>query len=161
MKIAGREINGPNKVTLVLPREDEDDIVIVAQACNFDEVEEMLVEPEPPVRVVKGEAIKDFKDAGYLQQLENYNLRRMAYIVLKSLAPSNIEWETVDMQDPKTWLNYNKELQEAGFSTVEINRIGVAVMQANALDEEKLEEARKVFLRGRAAAEKDTSGQST
>lgn len=160
MKIAGREISGPNKVTLVLPREDSEDIVIIAQACDTDAVDDILIEPQPPIKVIKGEKIKDLKDEGYIDQMNNYYVRRLAYIILKSLEPSDIEWETVDIEDPKTWTNYNQELKDAGFSTVEINRIGAAVMEANALDEAKLEAARQVFLRGQAE-EKSTSGPST
>jgi hypothetical protein len=64
------------------------------------------------------------------------------------------------MEDPGTWANYVDELKSAGFSSVEVNHIGNAVVAANALDEEKLDAAREVFLRGQAAAS-DTSGPNT
>jgi|AntRauTorckE6833_2_1112554.scaffolds.fasta_scaffold79464_2 hypothetical protein len=162
MKIGGIEISGPNKVTRVFPRESGDDIVIQAIAVrNLEELEDRLPEPMPPVAMGKGrEEVKNFNDPNYKAQLMNYQLRRMAWLVLKSLEPSNIEWETVDMDTPSTWLNYKTELEAAGFSHVELNLIGNAVMQANALDEEKLEKARQSFLRGQAVAS-DTSGQNT
>lgn len=162
MKIAGRVIAGKNRKTVVIPREDQEPIVFIAEAISdFDELNQYMVYPEPPIVVGKGgEKLKNHKDPGFEQQVLNYNIKRMAWIVLKSLEPSNIEWQTVDMQDPKTWTNYSKELREAGFSIIEINLICDAVLEANALDEDKLEAARQVFLRGQAGA-KSTSGPNT
>jgi len=151
MKIKGREIKGPNRVTLVLPREDSEDIVIIAEAIvDMDGANKYLTMPLPPAVMKPSGKELNFSDKGYLTQLESYNVKKMAWIVLESLKASEIEWDTVVMDDPSTWANYNKELQEAGFSEIEINRIGNAVMQANALDEDKLEAARQSFLRGQA-----------
>ena len=163
MKIQGREIKGKNRVTKVFPREGEAPIVIVAEAVSdLSRIDEYLVYPEPPVALGKGgEKIKNHDDPGYKQQVIHYNVRRMAWLVLESLKPTGIEWDTVKIDDPSTWTNYNQELQDAGFSAVEISMIGNAVMEANALDEDKLEAARQVFLRGQAAAAKSTSGRST
>ena len=162
MKIAGREIKGPNRVTLVLPREDYDDIVIIAQAVtDMAEVDKYLEAPKPPA-ITTAEGIEyNWNDQGYVDQLAQYNLKKMAWIVLKSLEPSNIEWATVEIDNPKTWTNYQKEMRESGFSDVEVNRICNVCMEANALDERKLEAARQSFLRGQGAKEKSTSGPST
>jgi hypothetical protein len=70
---------------------------------------------------------------------------------LRSLEPSNIEWETVDIDDPGTWLNWDVELKAAGISDVEGQRIINLVMAANSLDEKKVEEARQAFLLGQVA----------
>lgn len=162
MKIAGRKIKGPNRVTLVLPREDDEDIVIIAQAISdIEEFEKYLDAPKAPVRIVKGGNEHDYSDKDYLEQLQQFNIKRIAWIVLKSLEPSNIEWEKVKMDNPSTWLGYQDEMKEAGFSAIEINRICNLAMEANALDESKLEAARQVFLRGQAVVEKSTSGPST
>jgi hypothetical protein len=163
MKIRGREISGPNRVTLVLPREDGEDIPIIAQAViDMTEIDKYVDTPKPPAVQKAGGVIEyNWKEPGYLDQLAQYNIRKMAWIVLKSLEPSEIEWETVEMENPSTWVNYQKELREAGFSEIEVNRICNICMQANALDEAKLEAARQSFLRGQAEAEKSTSGPST
>lgn len=163
MKIRGREISGPNRVTLVLPREGEEDIPIIAQAIlDMDEMDKFVVAPKAPAIQKPGGIIEyNFKDKGYLDQLAQYNIKKMAWIVLKSLEPSEIDWDQVDMENPSTWLNYQKELRESGFSEIEVNRICNICMQANALDEAKLEAARQSFLRGQAEAEKSTSGPST
>jgi hypothetical protein len=163
MKIRGREISGPNRVTLVLPREDAEDIPIVAQAIlDMDEMDKYLVQPKAPAVQKPGGIVEyNFRDRGYIDQLAQYNIKKMAWIILKSLEPSEIDWDTVDMENPGTWLNYQKELREAGFSEIEVNRICNICMQANALDEAKLEAARQSFLHGQAEAEKSTSGPST
>ncbi len=162
MKIRGREIQGVNKVTLVLPREDDEDIVIIAKAVqDLDKIDEFVVAPKPPVALGKGGAkVYNRQDPGYLKQLMDYNTKRMAWIVLESLRDNDIEWKTVDLEAPNTWYNYVDELKASGFSSVEINHIGNAVLEANSLDEEKLNAAREVFLRGQAAA-KSTSGLDT
>lgn len=162
MKIGGRTVSGPNKVTLVLPREGQEDIVIVAQAVmDMELFDKMCPEPKPPIKLMAGGAKEaNYADPGYKAQMIEHGVKRMAFIVLYSLVPSEIEWATVDLEKPSTWLNYHQELKEAGFSSVEVNRIGQAVMQANCLDEDKLEAARQVFLRGQAAP-KESSGQDT
>ena len=162
MKIRGREILGVNKVTLVLPREDDEDIVLIAKAISdLDAIDEFLQTPKPPAALGPGnETTFNHKDPGYQAQMVMYNTKRMAWVVLESLRENGIEWDTVDIRDPSTWTNYVDELKASGFSVIEINHIGNAVAEANALDEEKLNAAREVFLRGQAAA-KDTSGPST
>lgn len=162
MKIAGREINGPNRVTLVLPRDGEDIPIIAEAILDMDDVDKYLKMPLPPaIQKAGGNVEYNFSDDGYIAQLATYNIQKMAWIVLQSLAPSLIEWDTVEMENPSTWANYQKEMKAAGFSDVEVKRICNACMEANALDENKLEAARQSFLRGQAEAEKNTSGQST
>jgi hypothetical protein len=154
MKIRGREISGPNRVTLVLPREEDEDIVIIAEAISdmsaFDQFMDM---PKPPaVQKPGGNIEHNFSDPGFVEQLAQYNLKKMAWIVLKSLTPSEIEWDKVDLDNPGSWIGYQEEMRDAGFSDIEINRVCNLVMEANALDESKLEAARQSFLRGQAEA---------
>jgi len=80
-----------------------------------------------------------------------YDQLRFDYITIISLAPSKIEWETVDMDKAGSWLNWTKDLTNAGLSSVELNRVVNLIMQANSLDEQKLKSARENFLRGQAA----------
>ena len=150
MKIAGRKIEGPNRVTLVLPREGQEDIIIIAQAIvDMSTFDEYVKLPLPPSITKAGGLVEsNFADKGYQDQLNAYNIKKLSFIVLKSLEPSNIEWETVDIENPSTWDGYIDEMKSAGFSDVEINRIGNICMEANALDEAKLDAARQSFLRG-------------
>ena len=56
MKIAGRKIEGPNRVTLVLPREGQEDIIIIAQAIvDMSTFDEYVKLPLPPSITKAGE----------------------------------------------------------------------------------------------------------
>jgi hypothetical protein len=149
MKIGGVEIKGPAEEVLVLPRLEGENIVIRARAVlDMDEFEAQQPAPAPPGIRTKDGWKQNPEDKTYKQQMDQHGEARFAYMVLKSLEPSEIEWEQVDIDDPSTWLKWQDELKGAGISSTEINRIIVCVMQANALDEAKLKEAREVFLRG-------------
>jgi hypothetical protein len=159
MKIGGKVVTGVHEEVLVLPRGPEDVLVIRAQAVlDLDEFEKLCPEPKPPGKLTKDGWIPNKEDISYRQILSAHTDRRIAYLVSRSLEPSNIEWDTVKIEDPRTWLNYTKDFRAAGLSTVEINRIVQCVMAANALDEGKLEEARKVFLLGQHPAPEQYSG---
>jgi len=161
MRIGGVEVKGPNEEILVLPRMDGD-IIIKAQAVNDMKMfDDLVSEPKPPVRLTKNGKEDNVKDKTYLEKVARYNQLRFTYMVVQSLIPSEIEWETVKLDEPKTWPNWETELRDAGISEVEINRITVCVMQANSLDEAKLKAAREVFLRGTEEEVEDSSGPQT
>jgi hypothetical protein len=161
MKIGGIEVTGPAEEVLVLPRLDGDIIFRAKAVTGMEEFEKLC--PEPKAKpVLKAGGWKDnVDDPDYKAQMERYGANRWHYIVLKSLEPSEIEWATVDLGNPETWENWQKELIEAHFSSVEINRITVCVMQANSLDERKLEAARESFLRGPEGTAEKSSGPVT
>jgi hypothetical protein len=162
MKIGGIEIKGPAEEVLVLPRLDGDDIVIHAIAVSdMDEFEALCPVPKPPGIRTKAGWTPNENDKTYKEQVTQHGEMRFAYMVLKSLEPSEIEWENVDSDNPATWLGWQDELKEAGISTTEVNRIIVCVMQANALDEAKLKEAREVFLRGPVQEQSESYGPAT
>ncbi len=150
MKIGGIEAKGPHEELLVLPRGENDLIIRARAVLDMDEFDTICPEPKAPGRRTKDGWIPNVEDPTYKEIMGGYQSQRLAYMVLRSLEPSLIEWETVKMDDPRTWVNYITDLKNGGLSNVEINRIIVCVMQANALDEKKLEEARKVFLLGQA-----------
>lgn len=162
MRIGGVEIKGPAEEVLVLPRLDGDDIVIRAIAVlDMDEFDALCPVPKPPGIRTKAGWTPNENDETYKEQATRHGEMRFAYMVLKSLEPSEVEWENVDTDDPSTWLGWQDELKEAGVSTTEVNRIIVCVMQANALDEAKLKEAREVFLRGTVQEESESCGPAT
>jgi hypothetical protein len=158
MKLGGRELTGPCIETLVLPR-GEEQIVFKAQAIpDFDDFDALCPEPKAPGRLTKKGWEPMLDDLGYKEMLGNYNERRIAFMVVRSLMISDIEWDTVEVDNPKTWTNYVSDLKAAGLSAIEIGRVTQLAMQANALDESKLEEAREVFLRGQQEAADASSG---
>jgi hypothetical protein len=149
MKLNGKKIEGPNEVTIVIPRGSGEDIVLKARAVlDLDDFEEMCPLPTPPSRRMAGGAdVPNLKDQGYVSALQRRNVMRLNYIVLSSLeATEGLEWETVDISDSNTWDNFNTELKDAGFSPIEIQRIVADILNVNALDEAKIEEARQRFL---------------
>jgi hypothetical protein len=161
MRIGGVNVDGPNEEILVLPRLD-DDIVFRAEAVSdMSGFHALVPEPKAPGKLTKNgwEPIKN--DDTYKARMVKYSEQRYAYMLIVSLIPSEIEWSEVDLDKPKTWTKWDAELLAAGLSTVEVDRVSVCVMRANALDERKLKEARDLFLLGRAEEQKESSGLET
>jgi hypothetical protein len=151
MRLAGKKIEGANVEYIVLPRGDGEPLVLKAQAIlDYSPFEKLCPIPRPP-SVIKPGGVRSYnvEDPRYIQALSEHGARRSAWIVLTSLrlGTPDLEWETVDYGDPNTWQGYIDELRAAGFSEVEIIRVVKGAMAANALDDNKLEEARKAFLR--------------
>jgi len=162
MKIGGKEVMGASEEYLVLPRPTGEDIVIHAVAVmDMDEFNKMCPVPTPKRMLVAGGWKENVDDPGYLEMVLKHGQLNYAYMMLKSLEPSNIEWDTVDMAKPSTWLNWNKDLRNAGLTETEVNRIINCVSTANSLNEAVLEEARASFLRGLAKASAKSSGLDT
>lgn len=149
MKIGGVDPSTmPNEEILVIPR-GESNIVFRAKGLpDMDEFNAQVAEPKMPTRLEKGGYVPDPMDAGYQSVLAEYNKRRWAYLVIKTLAPSEIEWDTVNMDSPGTWANWEADMKTAGLTQVECNLIFKLVLEANSLDSAKLEKARALFLQG-------------
>lgn len=161
MRIGGVDLKGPNIELIVFPRPDGD-IVFKAQTVkDFKEFDALVQPPIPPGIRTKDGFKKDLNASSYRDEVKRYDDLKFAYMILKSLEPSEIEWEKTDLDKPSTWLGWAEELHEAGLSEVETNRITVLVMQANSLDEAKLQAAREAFVRGQRAEASQPSGQST
>ena len=88
------------------------------------------------------------KDPSYQVILANWASQRLGYMVVKSLEPSQIEWDTVSADNPQTYRNWSKDLLAGGLSDIECHRVLNLVLEANCLDETKLKQAREVFLAG-------------
>lgn len=159
MKLNGRTDLAPSVEVVVLPRDpiaDADgnvvsgDIVFKCKAVNsMKEFEKLCPEPTPPKTMKRStgrfEANED--DPAFKQALQEHGQKRLAFMILKSLeATPGLEWDKVDLATHSTWTHWENELRDAGITDVEINRITLGVMRANALDDTKLEEARKRFL---------------
>ena len=149
MKVNGVQITKCEEV-VVLPRGGEGkDIPFRAKAVSINrDFNRLCPVPVAPMIQTKDGNRPDTRDESYVAALSVRDNQRFAYLCLRSLEPSNIEWETVDMEKPGTWLKWSDELLEAGLSEVELNRVINAVMAANSLDEEKVDAARKAFLLG-------------
>lgn len=160
MKIKGKEIKSSNIEFVVLPRNDGDIVFECHAVLDYKPFDLMCPEPKPPFKMLPGgQKLINVEDAKYKEKLSAINLRKISWMVLKSLEPTGIEWDTVKMDDPETWGNYIADFQKAGFSEVEINRIVMGVMAACSLDEAKIEEARQRFLTSRRDTAENSSIQ--
>lgn len=157
MKINGTKIYKPASSILVFPRNGTEDIrleiVAVLERTEFDK---LCPTPSAPLMLKRGgEKVANFEDKGFLASVQYQSELYTKWICLKSIKaasnlpdtpPTDIEWETVDINDPKTWDNYQQELIDSGFSDMERARIQNAVFEVNSLNESKVREARDSFL---------------
>jgi len=148
MRIKDREILGPNKEIIPIPRGNGDDLVFVAEAVlDHSEFDKLCPIPKPRIKKIADQDIPDLSDKAYLKKIDQYSQKKTAWLVLTSLkATDGLEWDQVDLKDPSTWLLFRKEMHEAGLSDNEINMIINGALSAQRLNEYKIEAARKRFL---------------
>lgn len=151
MLFKGEKI-GPNVELLVLSR-PQGDIELKFQAIlDFDELDKLVKEPEVPQRRVPGGKVEaNPNDLEYIAAMSKFHNDRLNYIVLKSLEMNpDLQWEKVKLNDPNTWDLWKQEMREAGLTPQEISSVQLAALRANTVDGEKVEQARKRFLAGKA-----------
>lgn len=146
------------EVVLVLPRAEQNLVFRARGVKDMEEFEARCPQPKPPGKLTKDGWIADANDPTYQQVTAEWNKRRLGYMVVRSLEPSEIEWDTVRLEDPRSWANWDKDLKEGGLTQIECNRVLGLVLEANALDEAKLARAREVFLAGQAPMPAEFSG---
>jgi hypothetical protein len=148
MKIGG-QTPGTNLVIVAIPRGNGPDIIFKAQAIMSMEVfDKVCPAPKPRTKTLPGGGKSENRnDPEFKKAQSQYAEMRMAWMVLESLkATPGLEWETIDPDQPHTWVNYKKELKEAGFSDYELLRITQGMIDANCLNEDLINEARQRFL---------------
>lgn len=148
LKIGGRVIDGPKTTILAIPREDNDIIFKFIAIGDDTEFEKISPEPIPPkyYSVKEKKNITNFEDKAYKDKMAIRATQKMNWFFLKSVAPSEVEWDTVKLEDPTTYGNWREDLKNAGFSIGEMNAIFEAFMNTNTVTEEKMTEARNRFL---------------
>lgn len=162
IKIAGKEVPAAlNEDVLVLPRGDEAIVIRARALVDIDEFAKLCPDPKPPGKLTKDGWEPNLNDDTYKKRVEQHNRQRAAYMVLHSLAPTEIEWETVDIDNPKTWVKWEDELKESGFTNVECNLILQLVMDVNSLNDAKLKAAKDSFLLGLAQVSSEQSSQTS
>lgn len=150
MRLNGKKIEGLNVEEIFIPR-GEDVIVFRAQAVvDYSICDALNPRPTPKKgRDRKGDIV-EITDKTYNSSLDDYATRRVAFMVIKSLeATEGLEWDTVNIEDMNTWINWRTEFENSGFTEPEIGRIFAGVMAACGLDESKVEKARSRFLASR------------
>ena len=147
MKFNGTEIK-PNVVWVVIPRNPLD--ITIEINCltqqDYEAFDELVEEPTPPQMMKPGGVTDvDRSDPGYLSALADKSRRRTAYIYLKSLEKSALEFEKARLADPETWCDVFQELEDT-FGQAETAKIMEGILAANGLDGDKIEEATQAFL---------------
>ena len=152
MKIHGNKIEGPNEVPIVIPRKSKEDIAFIATAVlDYSDHDKINVAPVSPVKTLPGGVQTPMlQDPKYVEDTQEWALRKTHWMVLTSLeATPGLEWESIDMDDPETWGDYQEEMKEAGLSDTEIGLIMSAVIEACGLDQTKIDLATESFLASR------------
>lgn len=148
LKIGGRTVEGPKQGLLVLPRDDGDIVFRFIGITDDSEFEKICPAPKPPriKDIKKGQTYDNVEDPNFKKKREEWANIKMAWYFLKSSAPSNIEWPSVNMEDSSTYQNYKKDLVEAGFTVGEVNTIYGKFIEVNMVTDDMLTEARNRFL---------------
>jgi hypothetical protein len=163
MKIGGIDPTTLSNIEiLVLPRGNDQIVFKATGLSSYDEFDALCPEPKAPgVHKPNGDFVPNPEDPSYRDMVNTWSRKRMAYMAIKSLEPSSIEWDTVKIDNPSTWLKWQDDLKSAGFTQVECNRIMGLVLDANCLNEDRLEKAREVFLLGQGVEQGTSSGPNT
>lgn len=155
MKIKGKIYSGAATKTLVIPRGDENIVFILGATLDYDKFNELCPAPKPP-NIVKPDnsSHPDFDDKDYIEKAREYGTKRFHYMIVSAFSfTPDLEFDTVNINDPATWANVETELKEAGFTLSEISLMLNNIIDINGLDQEKIEKATKDFLATQAAAQ--------
>lgn len=147
MKINGQKIDGPAPEVVVIPRGDSELVIKAKPVLDFESFEKINPVPIPPKKMFPGgvESV-NVEDPTYKKKLEDWAQQKSDWMILQSLsATEGLEWENVDVSDPKTWKNFREELSQT-FTPGEVAKIIEIVMVACGLNQDKIEEATKRFL---------------
>lgn len=116
---------------------------------SWDEFNEQFPRPEPKAGEVvftKHGQQPDYDAPGYKQRIEQHNSRRWGFMILKSLEPSEVEFDNTSLTKPETWDQVEEILKRDEFSEFEFACIGNLIEEANGINSQKLEENKMDFL---------------
>ena len=148
MKVNGRDITSVNEDVLVLPRGNQDDVVFEGRAVkSYDEFNKLVSVPLPPALLTAKGRVEDVEDTSYKDQLDAYNAKKMAWLVIRTLYTTT--WDQVDADKPNTWIKWVDEFVESGMTSIEQQKVVNFVLAVNSLDQSKMDEAKQAFLLGR------------
>lgn len=126
---------------------------------DLDEFYAVCPEPVNKAVVFTPEGKKpDPESTVYRDDMAEFYAKRWGFTILRTLVNSvaivdgeeaPLQWETAKLDDPETWAGVEKELSDS-LSVYEFGRVLTLVQEANALDEEKLEENAASFFQLRA-----------
>ena len=162
MKMHGKIVQVPIEETIVIPRQSGNLVFKARPVIDWSDHEKLDPQPEPPVIQRPNQpAQKNVENPKYKKQFASWANRRWDWMILDSLSPSEIEFETVQKDKPETWENWRKEMSDAGLVPNEIERIEALVLTACRLDQTKIDAATEAFLADQARIQKQESSQSS
>lgn len=162
MKFKGKKPNKGNTVQLVIPRQGAESMLFIAKGIfDYGPFNKQFPEPKPAIRIDKGVESVDLNHPTYKKRFAEWASMKTNWLILESLkATPDLEWETVVIDEPETWGNYAKELDEV-LLPAEVNQVVNAVMEACSLTSQKIEEATEAFLSGAGPVLLNGSCQTT
>ena len=158
IKIAGQEIDQslPEDFIVLRPGTKQEVVIRARAFRDWDEFTALCPVPEAPGRTERGKGfVRNFEDKTYKQRMQQRNGQQAGWMAVQSLY--EVEWETIESDDPKTWTNWETELKDSGFTQIECNLIMGLVLDVNGLNEDKMKMARESFSPGQEAAPSDSS----
>jgi hypothetical protein len=152
MRIKGKSVIPPKPVKAIIYRESDDgkpdNIEFLCGAViDYSEFNRLYPQPKPPhvLDVKNNTEYHDTKDKKYIKKIEQWSDMKIAWMTIMSLnATPGLEWETVKLDDPETWMNYEKELKQV-LTEAEFHRIINSVVDANSPNANRRREALDVF----------------
>lgn len=159
MKVNGKTISGPRTATVVLPYGDGEDFIVFKfrALTSKDDYEAVMPRPQPP-KILKPGNVEffNYQDPDYRARLESWGSMKLDWEFLRSIAiTEGLEWATVKMEEPATWANWRKEVEDS-LGIMDFNRMFGGFLEANSLSDEKIEEARSRFLASQALVQSES-----
>ena len=147
MKINGQQYDRPKPIQINLPFGDETVTLFAGPVTDYTKFEQLAPEPVPPEVLLKGgQRSRNVEDPKFKKKVEEYGQLRTYWMVKESLkATPELEWDTVDDSKPDTWPNIEPELKTV-VGEFGVAKIIKAVLRANGLSEEIVQQARDSFL---------------
>lgn len=147
MKLKGQKVAPPSPVKCVFYRDGGNIEFQCGAVMNTDDFDKLCPPPKAPLttNIKTQEQRENLKDKSYLAALSTRNRLYHAYFILASLSVTpGLEWETVQMDKPDTWLNYDSELNEV-LTSQERARLIDAINEANSPSSNRRSEALERF----------------
>src|ERR1035437_9457323 len=88
-----------NEVLLVLPRGEQNLVFRARGLKDYNEFEALCPQPKPPGKMTRDGWVPNEKDPTYQTVIGEWSRKRLAFIVVNTLKPSEIEWDTVNLAD--------------------------------------------------------------
>jgi hypothetical protein len=144
-------------VEVYLPTADGDAVQFLFRPLDSvkDDFEKVVPEPKPPfIQAQDGSRVYEHNNTGYKEQLVKYRIQKTHWEFLQSISiTKDLSFETVNMDDPNTYENWQKEVEEV-FGRAASNYLFNKYFEANTLTDELLKKAKECFLAQREAQAK-------